>query len=98
MYWEVGISIDGVSGVYNVHPQPLEQPLWNHAVEHAMDMAQALYPDSHIEMEFVSSCNTIQCMYTLTPSVGMDDVTIIGILASGCCLLVYLFIDAWKEK
>jgi len=46
----------------------------------------------------VSSCNTIQCMYTLMPTVGMDDVTIIGILAGGCGLLVYLFIDAWKEK
>ena len=50
MYWEIGIRMDGVSGVYNVHPQPLEQPLWNHAVEHAMDMAQALYPDSHIAL------------------------------------------------
>jgi hypothetical protein len=53
MYWEVGIKMDGISGVYNVHPQPLEQPIWNHAVEHALDMAQALYPDKHIELEFV---------------------------------------------
>ena len=53
MYWEVGIKMDGIGGVYDVHPQPLEQPIWNHAVEHALDMAQALYPDKHIELEFV---------------------------------------------
>ena len=23
MYWEVGIKMDGISGVYDVHPQPL---------------------------------------------------------------------------
>jgi hypothetical protein len=33
MYWEVGIKMDGISGVYDVHPQPLEQPIWTHAVE-----------------------------------------------------------------
>ena len=59
MYWEVGIKMDGISGVYDVHPhfhlrsRPLEQPIWNHAVEHALDMAQAMYPDKHIELEFV---------------------------------------------
>ena len=53
MYWEVGIKMDGISGVYNVHPQQLDQPVWNSAVEHALDMAQALYPQSHIELEFV---------------------------------------------
>ena len=53
MYWTVGIKMDGISGVYDVHPQPLEQPIWNHAVEHALDMAQAMYPDKHIELEFV---------------------------------------------
>jgi hypothetical protein len=51
MYWEVGIKMDGVSGVYNVHPQPLPESSWNHAVEHALDMAQALYPQAHIEHE-----------------------------------------------
>ena len=58
MYWEIGISIDGVSGVYNVHPQPLEQSIWNHAVEHAMDMAQALYPNSCVERDFVKEFNS----------------------------------------
>jgi len=53
MYWEVGIKVNGVGGVYNVHPAALEQSLWNNAVEHVMDMAQALYPDAHIEFDFV---------------------------------------------
>ena len=53
MYWEVGIKMDGISGVYNVHPQPLDKTVWSSAVEHALDMAQALYPQSHIELEFV---------------------------------------------
>lgn len=58
MYWEVGIKMDGVSGVYNVHPQPLAESVWNHAVEHAMDMAQALYPNAHIELEFIKEFET----------------------------------------
>ena len=53
MFWQVGLTIDGVGGVYNVHPAALEKSVWNNAVEHVMDMAQALYPNSHIELDFV---------------------------------------------
>jgi len=42
-------------------------------------------------------CNTLLCVYNQMPSAGADDLFIIGFLVSGCALLVYLFIDAWKE-
>jgi len=53
MRWEIGLTVNGVEGVYHVLPQPLEDTVWNHAVEHAMDMAQSLHPDAHIELDFV---------------------------------------------
>jgi len=46
----------------------------------------------------MANCNTLLCVYNQLPEVGADDLFIIGFLLSGAALLVYLFIDAWKEK
>ena len=53
MYWQVGIKIDYERGCYNVHPQALQESEWGYAVQHVMEMAQALYPKSRIEFEYV---------------------------------------------
>lgn len=53
MRWEVGLTVNGVEGVYHVLRQDLDISIWDNAVEHAMDVAQALYPDEHIELDFV---------------------------------------------
>lgn len=53
MYWEVGITVGVESGRVNVHPQALEESGWKNAVEHVLDMAQALHPNKHIEFDYV---------------------------------------------
>lgn len=53
MYWQVGIKIGQECGQVTVHPQALEQSEWSNAVEHAMEMAQALYPKHRIEFDYV---------------------------------------------
>jgi len=53
MYWEVGIQIGEESGQVTVHPAALEQSEWSNAVEHVMEMAQALYPNLQIEFNYV---------------------------------------------
>jgi len=53
MYWEVGIKIGNESGQVTVHPQALEQSEWSNAIEHAMEMAQSLYPKHKIEFDYV---------------------------------------------
>ena len=47
MYWEIGIKIGAESGQVTVHPAALQQSEWSNAVEHAMEMATALYPATH---------------------------------------------------
>ena len=49
MYWEVGLKIDSEAGQVTVHPAALEQSKWDNAMEHALEMAQALYPSKRIE-------------------------------------------------
>jgi len=53
MYWEVGIKIGAESGQVTVHPAALQESAWDNAVEHAMDMATAMYPQQRIELEWV---------------------------------------------
>tara|TARA_E500000178_G_scaffold341258_1_gene384981 strand:- start:575 stop:736 length:162 start_codon:yes stop_codon:yes gene_type:complete len=49
----VGISIDGNKGQVNVHPQALEKSGYNYAIDHAIDMARAVYPKARIEFTFI---------------------------------------------
>ena len=53
MYWEVGIKIGAESGQVTVHPAALLESEWSNAVEHALEMATALYPRQRIELEWV---------------------------------------------
>jgi len=57
MYWVVGIKIGAESGHINVHPHALEQSEWSNAVEHAIELAQAMYPKERIEFEWVKEYN-----------------------------------------
>ena len=43
-------------------------------------------------------CNTILCLQNQMPDVGMDDLFIIGYLAIGTAIIIYLVMDALKEK
>ena len=53
MYWEVGIKIGAESGQVTVHPAALQESAWDNAVEHAMEMATAMYPRQRIKLEWV---------------------------------------------
>ena len=53
MYWVVGIKIGAEGGHVNVHPAALEQSKWSNAVEHAIELARAMYPNERIEFEWV---------------------------------------------
>ena len=53
MYWEVGIKIGAESGQVAVHPAALQESEWSNAVEHALEMATAMYPQQRIELEYV---------------------------------------------
>jgi len=57
MYWQIGIKIGAESGQVNVHPAALQESVWDNAVEHALDMATALYPQQRIELEWVKEFN-----------------------------------------
>jgi hypothetical protein len=37
----------------NVHPQALEKSGYNYAIDHAIDMARAVYPKARIEFLFI---------------------------------------------
>lgn len=43
-------------------------------------------------------CNTILCVRNQIPDVGMDDLFIIGYLVIGTAIVIYLVVDALKEK
>jgi hypothetical protein len=43
-------------------------------------------------------CNTILCLQNQMPDVGMDDVFIVGYLAIGTAIIIYLVMDTLKEK
>lgn len=58
MYWEVGIKIDDEAGQVTVHPQALEQSKWGNAMEHALEMATALYPNNRIEFLYIKEYET----------------------------------------
>ena len=53
MYWEIGITIGNEQGSVNVHPAALQESNSMCAIEHAMEMAQALYPNQRIELNYV---------------------------------------------
>ena len=44
------------------------------------------------------NCNTILCLQNQMPDVGMDDLLVIGYLVVGLAIIVYLVMDALKEK
>ncbi len=60
MYWQVGVKIDSEAGQVNVHPAALEQSRWDNAMEHALEMAQALYPNKRIEFLYIKEYETSQ--------------------------------------
>ena len=43
-------------------------------------------------------CQTLVCLGNQLPSLGMDDLLVIGYLAGGLAIVIYLVIDALKEK
>ena len=44
------------------------------------------------------NCNTILCVQSQMPDVGVDDLFIIGYLVVGLSIVIYLVMDALKEK
>jgi len=44
------------------------------------------------------NCNTILCVQNQMPDVGVDDLFIIGYLVVGLSIVIYLVMDALKEK
>tara|TARA_A100000172_G_scaffold31088_1_gene18502 strand:+ start:201 stop:395 length:195 start_codon:yes stop_codon:yes gene_type:complete len=60
MYWQVGVKIDSEAGQVNVHPAALEQSRWDNAMEHALEMAQALYPNKRIEFLYIKEYETAE--------------------------------------
>jgi len=46
----------------------------------------------------VLNCNTILCLQNQMPDVGMDDLLVIGYLVVGLAIIIYLVMDALKEK
>jgi len=46
----------------------------------------------------VLDCNTILCLQNQMPDVGMDDLLVIGYLVVGLGIIIYLVMDALKEK
>jgi len=44
------------------------------------------------------NCNTILCLQNQMPDVGMDDLLVIGYLVGGLGIIIYLVMDALKEK
>ena len=43
-------------------------------------------------------CNTMLCLQNQMPDVGMDDLLVIGYLVVGLGIIIYLVMDALKEK
>ena len=46
----------------------------------------------------IFDCNTILCVQNQMPDMGMDDLFIIGYLVVGLAIVIYLIMDALKEK
>ena len=46
----------------------------------------------------VLDCHTILCLQNQMPDVGMDDLLVIGYLVIGLGIVIYLVMDALKEK
>jgi len=44
------------------------------------------------------NCHTILCLQNQMPDVGMDDLLVIGYLVVGLSIIIYLVMDALKEK
>ena len=44
------------------------------------------------------NCNTILCLQNQMPDVGLDDLFIVGYLVVGLGIVIYLVMDALKEK
>ena len=42
-------------------------------------------------------CQTLVCLGNQLPSMGMDDLFVIGYLAAGLVIVIYLVIDTLKE-
>jgi hypothetical protein len=59
MYWQVGIKINQECGQVTVHPQALAQSRWTNAIEHVMEMAQALYPDAKVEFDYIKEYDNV---------------------------------------
>ena len=43
-------------------------------------------------------CHTILCVQNQMPDMGMDDLLVIGYLVVGLGIIIYLVMDALKEK
>ena len=46
----------------------------------------------------MTECATLLCIYNQMPSIGWDDVFIVGYLVFGVGILIYFVKDAWKDK
>ena len=46
----------------------------------------------------MTKCKTLLCVQNQMPDVGMDDLFIIGYLVVGLAIVIYLVMDALKEK
>jgi len=44
------------------------------------------------------NCNTILCLQNQMPDMGLDDLLVIGYLVGGLAVIIYLVMDALKEK
>tara|TARA_R100000951_G_scaffold21888_2_gene18185 strand:+ start:1634 stop:1777 length:144 start_codon:yes stop_codon:yes gene_type:complete len=44
------------------------------------------------------NCNTILCLQNQMPDMGIDDLLVIGYLVVGLGIIIYLVMDALKEK
>ena len=44
------------------------------------------------------NCNTILCLQNQMPDLGLDDLLVIGYLVGGLAVIIYLVMDALKEK
>ena len=46
----------------------------------------------------MTKCKTLLCVQNQMPDMGMDDLFIIGYLVVGLAIVIYLVMDALKEK
>jgi hypothetical protein len=43
-------------------------------------------------------CQTLVCLGTQLPNIGMDDLFVVGYLTVGLAIVIYLVVDTLKEK